>query len=245
SLRSLTRDPLDRNSGSARRWHPEVLESRRRLELVEPVEADGLHQAAVDDDDSRIGRAIVESLVGAVRRYIDEVTGSPLELLGLLLPLPDEFVLASKLDVVVQIVAVAFDDESDFLRKVPGRSGRAIWRNELHIDINAALLRIHALVDDVLYQSVGRALHRHLVPLDDVLAIAIVAAERIRSCQCLRVKVRSYAAARPAPLRFVNERCVRAHSVFLVIRSVTASREARSPRARVPVPSAGTRPSSE
>src|SRR6478609_4650503 len=92
------------------------LESRCRLDLVEPVEAHLLdHAVAHHDQPCLFGR---EMLVVGERRDIDEVAAFPLELLGHLRPFPFERVEAVELQIPVQVVAGAFGHEDDFLPHV-------------------------------------------------------------------------------------------------------------------------------
>src|SRR5215468_4350340 len=61
---------------------------------------------------------------------------------------------------------------------MPVLARRLARRQELHVDVEAALLGIHLLVDDVLDQPVGRALERHVGGLHQIEPAGIVLAER-------------------------------------------------------------------
>src|SRR5688500_16900187 len=88
--------------------------TRRVLQLLEPVEAHGLQDPAVDDDDPCfVGRIGIEVLMGAVGGNIDEIALAPLVALRLGVPRPLEFVLAVEADVPMQIVAAPLDDLAD------------------------------------------------------------------------------------------------------------------------------------
>lgn len=56
---------------------------------------------------------------------------------------------------------------------------------ELHVDLDAALLGVHVLVNDMFDQSVRRAFERHLVVFHDVYPSRIVLAKFLRALQRL------------------------------------------------------------
>src|ERR1700722_18853014 len=58
------------------------------FQLLEPVKAHRLDDAAVHHDDARLAGARVEVLVGAIRGNIDEIPDRPFELLRLWFPPP-------------------------------------------------------------------------------------------------------------------------------------------------------------
>src|SRR5690606_32006262 len=68
-------------------------------------------------------------------------------------------------------------------------TGRTIWRNKLHVDIKAAFLRVHALVNDVLDQPISGAFHRHLVPFDGISALWVFLAEGLGGLEGLRIEI--------------------------------------------------------
>ena len=84
---------------------------------------------------------------------------------------------------------MTLDDVGHFLRQMPAGPGRAAGGNELHVDVDGALLGVHALVDDVLDQPVGGALHRHLVPFHDVHPFAVFLTELPRRLEGLGVEI--------------------------------------------------------
>src|SRR6516225_9738763 len=59
---------------------------------------------------------------------------------------------------------------------------------ELHVGLDAALPRVHAAVDDVLDQPVGRMLERHFFGADDVAAGLVFRSERLRWCDVIGAK---------------------------------------------------------
>src|SRR5262249_51909016 len=123
----------------------------RVFELLEPVKAHRLDDPTIDHDDARLVVGVrIEVLMDAVRRHVNEVALLPVETLGLGVPLELHHVLAVELHVPVQVVALALDNVDDLLRQVPVLAGRLTGRQELHVDVEAALLGVHLLVDDVL-----------------------------------------------------------------------------------------------
>src|ERR1700686_5214864 len=91
----------------------------RILQLLEPVEAHGLDDPAVDHDEARFRARIgVEVLMAAIGRNIEEITLLPVVALGLRLPLEFHRVVDVEFDVPMQVVALALDHIYDLLGKV-------------------------------------------------------------------------------------------------------------------------------
>src|SRR5437867_9654562 len=72
---------------------------------------------------------------------------------------------------------------------MPVLAGRLPGRQELHVDVEAALLGVHLLVDDVLDQAVGGALERHVGSLHQIEPAGIVPAELFRRLERLGVEI--------------------------------------------------------
>ena len=105
----------------------------------------------------------------------------------------------------MQVIAGTLDDERHFFSQVPARARGGIGFQELHIDIDAALRRIHALVDDVLDKAVSGPLHRHFMRFHDILAGLVVLAELFRSLERLGVKIRGDIGLGSLPFSLVCE----------------------------------------
>jgi hypothetical protein len=75
---------------------------------------------------------------------------------------------------------------------MPVLAGSFAGREELHVDVEAALLGVHLLVDDPLDQAVGRTLERHLARLHDVEPAVILLAEFLRGLQRLGIEVHRF-----------------------------------------------------
>src|SRR5262252_3016315 len=67
-------------------------------------------------------------------------------------------------------------------RRLPGGQ-------ELHVDVEAALLGVHLLIDDVLDQAVGRALERHVGSLHQIQPARVLLAKFLRRLERFGVEI--------------------------------------------------------
>src|SRR5215831_13932770 len=154
---------------------------RRVLDLVEPVEAHFLDHAVGDHDQPRLRRCVVvEMLVDGERRHVDEIAALPFEFFRLVRPLPVESIEAVEIQVPVQVVARALDAEQYLLPHVAMLAGALAGFEELHIGLNAALPRVHPVMNEMLDQPVRRALPRHVFGADNIGQRLVHLAELLR-----------------------------------------------------------------
>jgi hypothetical protein len=83
----------------------------------------------------------------------------------------------------VQVVAGAFDHEDQLLPHVPVDARFFAGLEKLHVGFDAHLARVQLLVHEVLDQSVGAVLPRHVLGVDDVGLALVGLAEFGRSFQ--------------------------------------------------------------
>jgi hypothetical protein len=81
--------------------------------------------------------------------------------------------------VLVQVVAAPLEDVEAFLGELAMLAGAAARRNDQHVGVDRFHARVHALVHEVLEQPVARQLPRHVLGMQDLLALG-VARRRLR-----------------------------------------------------------------
>ena len=140
---------------------------------------------------------------------------------------------------IAQIVSLAFDNESDFFGQVPTCAGRFAGLNKLHVDVEATLGRIHALINDVFDQTVSRPFHRHIFGFDALRPIFVLGSKLLGGLECLRIKVSRRVSLRSGTFGVVDKWCFVIHCVPL-----TAIQAVCNFPGPVPVPWADTQPSS-
>src|SRR5215469_17611919 len=97
---------------------------------------------------------VVEMLVDGERRHVNEIAALPGEFLRLLRPLPVESVKAVEVQVPVEVVTGALDAEQHLLPHVAVLARTLAGLEELHIGLNAALPRVHPVMNEVLDEPV-------------------------------------------------------------------------------------------
>ena len=100
----------------------------------------------------------------------------------------------------MQVVAGAFGHEDDFLPHVAVPARAFAGLEELHIGFDAALAGIQAMMDEMLDQSVGGPLPRHVLGFDDIGPRLVALAEFLRGRDVVGVEIAGVRSGMRRPL---------------------------------------------
>src|ERR1700688_4332 len=99
----------------------------------------------------------------------------------------------------MQIITRAFKDENDFLPHMPVLAEVLAGPKELHIGLDAALLGVETVVNEVLDEPVRAMFERHVPGTDDIRAGLVISSKFLR---CHNI-ISTEAAGFRAGLRYV------------------------------------------
>src|SRR5450759_3273413 len=182
------------------------------FELIEPVVAHCFNDTIADDDQPSIDAGVGEMLVNGERRNVDEITALPFEPLWLFVPIPRKGVEAVEFQIPMQIVTGAFGDENNLLPHMPMLAGAFAGLKELHIGLDAALLGVETVVNEVLDETVRRTLERHVSRADDIRAGLVFSSEFLGRHNIIGAEAARFRTG----LRYVALFQGFAHNVFLL-----------------------------